>query len=368
MAAGFINLPHITLLPRSGLYARDAIVEILNGLWQDMHTVHERMTDDDEGTVIVDPSIGDMFLEALTAQLLSVKTFMRLAELSFIQSSSIGVRNSRVAKAEMSIAPSPEEAAKTMAEWAHRVGAMHGIGIPLEVLHKDLREKMGLPISGFEKLAAEMPDAYKSVKEVDAKLDEIAVQATDEMAGLVSDNTDGIVQPRDKRMLPKQHDLKILPEFFDPVIMGEKTFEIREADRAYQVNDTLLLREWTGESYTGRKISARVTYLLKDVRFVPAGFVAMGIEAYMVSCKPEAVLKGDHKSESLRKKAQDLAKAEIERRLKEDEDELRQHMVKSMTDEQLQIFFAEMAEEVHRREFMKFAPSHDEDVAVGGTD
>jgi len=361
MAAGFINLPHITVLPRSDLYARDAIVEIINGLWQDMHTVHERMTDDEGGTVVVDPSIGDMFLEALTAQLLSVKTFMRLAELSFIQASSIGVR-------------------KRMNAYERLVDELDGTNY----------RSAGLPKSDEALLRASVPEPHKSavsavggaqsyIAELESKLPDAAVAGMDEMAGLVSDNTDGLVQPRDKRMLPKQHDLKILPEFFDPVAFGDKTFEIREADRAYQVNDTLLLREWTGESYTGREIGARVIYLLNDVRFVPAGFVAMGISTYFVkghkfskrlkdSGPIEAVLKGDHKSESLRKKAQDLAKAEIERRLKEDEDELRQHMVKSMTDEQLQIFFAEMAEEVHRREFMKFAPSHDEDVAVGGTD
>ena len=57
------------------------------------------------------------------------------------------------------------------------------------------------------------------------------------------------------------HELKILPEYFDAVCRREKTFEIRKNDRGYQVGDTLILREWDGEEFTGREVSRYVNYI-----------------------------------------------------------------------------------------------------------
>ena len=45
---------------------------------------------------------------------------------------------------------------------------------------------------------------------------------------------------------------KILPEYFNAVIHDEKTFEIRKDEDNLQKGDTLILREWDGEKYTGR--------------------------------------------------------------------------------------------------------------------
>ena len=64
------------------------------------------------------------------------------------------------------------------------------------------------------------------------------------------------------------HDLKTLPPYFEKVVAGEKTFEIRKDDRSYQRGDILLLREYDPEvgytdarHYTGREIKVRVTYI-----------------------------------------------------------------------------------------------------------
>lgn len=42
--------------------------------------------------------------------------------------------------------------------------------------------------------------------------------------------------------MPKIHDLKILPTYFDDVAKGRKTFELRFDDRGYFEGDLLLLR------------------------------------------------------------------------------------------------------------------------------
>lgn len=64
------------------------------------------------------------------------------------------------------------------------------------------------------------------------------------------------------------HVLKIWPEYFQPVLTGAKTMELRsEADRTFAVGDTLLLREYMPDSsppYTGRTFAVVVTHILRD--------------------------------------------------------------------------------------------------------
>ena len=45
------------------------------------------------------------------------------------------------------------------------------------------------------------------------------------------------------------------------------------------VGDMLILREWTGTEYTGRKISATITHILKDCGFgLAEGYVILSIK------------------------------------------------------------------------------------------
>lgn len=67
-----------------------------------------------------------------------------------------------------------------------------------------------------------------------------------------------------ERLNVNVHELKILQKYYKHVLSGEKKFEIRKDDRDYDVGDIILLREWDGESYTGRQVYKRITYILRD--------------------------------------------------------------------------------------------------------
>lgn len=62
------------------------------------------------------------------------------------------------------------------------------------------------------------------------------------------------------------HAIKIQPPYFDDVISGKKTFEIRLNDREYQEGDYLALNEWeqtssVGGHHTGRSCIVYVDYI-----------------------------------------------------------------------------------------------------------
>lgn len=64
------------------------------------------------------------------------------------------------------------------------------------------------------------------------------------------------------------HNLKILPCFFEPVVEGKKTFEIRRDDRGFQAGDTVTLQEYDpylgiveNHRFTGRTYNARIGYV-----------------------------------------------------------------------------------------------------------
>ena len=77
-----------------------------------------------------------------------------------------------------------------------------------------------------------------------------------------------------------KHELKILPVYFEAVLNGDKTFEIRDnRDRGIQKGDTVQLCEvrvgTVSDGYTGRKLERQITYVTnygqKD------GFVVLGM-------------------------------------------------------------------------------------------
>ena len=73
------------------------------------------------------------------------------------------------------------------------------------------------------------------------------------------------------------HELKIAPKFYEAIICGEKTFEVRKNDRYYRVGDTLMLREFDGKEYTGRICERKVIYILSDSKYVKEGYLIMSL-------------------------------------------------------------------------------------------
>lgn len=58
---------------------------------------------------------------------------------------------------------------------------------------------------------------------------------------------------------------KILPKHFDEVIHDRKRFEIRKDEDDLQIGDAVILEEWDGEKYTGRRVGRNIVYILRDV-------------------------------------------------------------------------------------------------------
>lgn len=87
------------------------------------------------------------------------------------------------------------------------------------------------------------------------------------------------------------HELKILPAYFDAVLLNVKTVELRfEDDRVFAEGDVLVLREISPDLremaeatqdasilYTGRTCRRMVTHILRDTRWLQPGIAALSI-------------------------------------------------------------------------------------------
>lgn len=67
---------------------------------------------------------------------------------------------------------------------------------------------------------------------------------------------------------------KIWPEYFEAILEGKKSFEVRLGDWSCGEGDILVLREWdpSTEEYTGRVVEKQVKYVVKtkELEFWPA--------------------------------------------------------------------------------------------------
>lgn len=78
------------------------------------------------------------------------------------------------------------------------------------------------------------------------------------------------------------HYLNTWPQFFDAVERGDKNFEVRKDDRAYQAGDTLILAYYDpnkpNDPTYREPVTRLVTFVLAGGQFgVEPGFVVMGL-------------------------------------------------------------------------------------------
>lgn len=82
--------------------------------------------------------------------------------------------------------------------------------------------------------------------------------------------------------MTQTHKLKTHTKYFEQILEGNKTFEIRKDDREFKLGDMLCLQEFDPitKKYTGRAINMNVTSLLKNKpEFgLKEGFVLMSIQ------------------------------------------------------------------------------------------
>ena len=58
---------------------------------------------------------------------------------------------------------------------------------------------------------------------------------------------------------------KILPKYFKAVREEKKNFELRKDEDNIRVGDILVLEEWNGTRYTGKRELRKVKYVLRNV-------------------------------------------------------------------------------------------------------
>jgi hypothetical protein len=75
------------------------------------------------------------------------------------------------------------------------------------------------------------------------------------------------------------HELKIWPHYFEETLCGAKTAQLRRNDRAFQIGDRLLLREFVKESgrHTGRETTVVVTDVIQNCDGLVEGYCVLSI-------------------------------------------------------------------------------------------
>ena len=75
----------------------------------------------------------------------------------------------------------------------------------------------------------------------------------------------------------KQHEIKIVASYYEDVVSGKKSFELRKNDRGYKQGDSLKMLEFKDGKHTGRTIDADIIYMLEDYTGLTEGYCILGI-------------------------------------------------------------------------------------------
>ena len=81
----------------------------------------------------------------------------------------------------------------------------------------------------------------------------------------------------------KIHQIRLASTYFDDVVSGKKSFELRKNDRGYKEGDFLEMLEFTDGRNTGRSVQVLVTYLLENYTGLEEGYCIMGTKVVSVT-------------------------------------------------------------------------------------
>jgi len=75
------------------------------------------------------------------------------------------------------------------------------------------------------------------------------------------------------------HSLKTWKQYFQQIVDGQKTFEVRKNDRGFKVGDILILDEYDNETkeFTGRSERFKVGFMLQGEFGLPADVCVMSL-------------------------------------------------------------------------------------------
>ena len=79
---------------------------------------------------------------------------------------------------------------------------------------------------------------------------------------------------------PVVHELKTWTEFYDDILSGFKTFDVRKNDRDFQIGDIVCFMDWDKEKdeYLGSKTRYKISYILYGGQFgIEQGYCVLGI-------------------------------------------------------------------------------------------
>ncbi|MBY0545828.1 MAG: DUF3850 domain-containing protein [Candidatus Obscuribacterales bacterium] len=132
-------------------------------------------------------------------------------------------------------------------------------------------------------LAVNYPEFYKRLSQENQQLADKFVAAEEENERLrrMNQQLREMIAKRTERK-PVTHTLKCDAQYFDAVLSGKKNFEVRKADRDFQVGDTIVLvKALTPQQTAAKEVSdlkRRITYVLHDFEGLRPDYCALALE------------------------------------------------------------------------------------------
>ncbi|MCU2273554.1 DUF3850 domain-containing protein [Enterococcus faecalis] len=164
-------------------------------------------------------------------------------------------------------------------EWAR--GYDDGVNAAIEVVKElKVQGKVVLPKSADEFIKEGLSMGSDKVDIIGSAVSFSSAMPTAEFSMWFKTNgdllIDALANGYEVEKEPTIHELKILPEYFEAVVSGNKRFEIRKNDRNYKKGDILRLNEYQDGQYTGDVHVAEITYITDYAQ--QYGYVVLGIK------------------------------------------------------------------------------------------